>query len=99
MARFQPKYCARFIALILTKLFNDCIKQSVITNDWKHCFISSLFKGKGAFDELDNYRGISILKVIAELFEQIVCAQITAHCDQNCIFLTSNMASDQIILV
>ena len=27
-------------------------------------------KGKGARDELDNYHGISILQVIAKLFEQ-----------------------------
>ena len=30
------KYCARFFALILTKLFNFCIKQAVVKNYWKH---------------------------------------------------------------
>jgi len=41
------KYCAQLFAHILTKLFNFCIRQSVVTNDWKHAIISSLFKGKG----------------------------------------------------
>ena len=81
------KYCARFFAPLLTKLFNHCISQAVFTNDWKHAIISPLFKGKGARDELDNYRGISILQVIAKLFERILCTQITAHFDRNCLFV------------
>ena len=80
------KYCARFFAPLLTKLFNACIKQAMVTNDWKHAIISPLFKGKGARDELDNYRGISILQVIAKLFERILCGQITSHFDHNCLF-------------
>ena len=58
----------------------------MVTNDWKHAIISPLFKGKGARDELDNYRGISILQVIAKLFERILCGQITSHFDHNCLF-------------
>ena len=81
------KYCARFFAPLLTKLFNHCISQAVFTNDWQHAIISPLFKGKGARDELDNYRGISILQVIAKLFERILCAQVTCHFDRNCLFV------------
>ena len=80
------KYCARFFAPILTKLFNFCIKQAVVMNDWKHAIISPLFKGKGALDELDKNRGISILQVIAK-FELIFCAQVTSHFDCNCLFV------------
>ena len=58
----------------------------MVTNDWKHTIISPLFKAKGAQDELDNYRGISILQVIAKLFERILCGQITSHFDHNCLF-------------
>ena len=37
----------------------------MVTNDWKHAIISPIFKGKDARDELDNFRDISILQVIA----------------------------------
>ena len=58
----------------------------MVTNDWKHAIISPLFKGKGARDELDSYRGISILQVIAKLFERILCTQIASHFDRNMSF-------------
>ena len=92
------KYCARIFVSLLTKLFNHCISQAVVTNDWKFAIISPLFKGKGARDELDNYRGISILQVIAKLFERILCTQITAHFDRNRLFIR-NMVLEEIILV
>ena len=40
----------------------------------------------GARDELDNYRGITILHAIAKLFERILGSQITSHFDHNCLF-------------
>ena len=41
---------------------------------------------KGSYDELDSYRGISVLKVIAKLFERVLSTQITSHFDQHCLF-------------
>ena len=58
----------------------------MVTNDWNHAIISLLFKGKGDRDELDNYRGISFLQVIAKFFERLLFTQITAHFDRNCLF-------------
>ena len=81
------KYCAYSLAPMLKKLFNHCIKHAVVTNDWKYAIISPLFKGKGARDELDNYRGISILQVIAKLFEQVIISQIKSHFDSNSLFV------------
>ena len=63
-----------------------CIKQVMVTNDWKHAIISPLFKAKGARDELDNYRGMSFLQVIAKLFDRILSGQIFSHFDHNCLF-------------
>ena len=76
-----------FFSPLLTKLFNYCIKHAVFTSDWKYAIISPIFKGKGVRDELDNYRGIIILQVIAKLFERILCGQITSHFDRNCLFV------------
>ena len=59
----------------------------MVTNNWKQAIISPLFKDKGSRDELDNYRDISILQVIAKLFERILCGQITSHFDHNCLFV------------
>ena len=59
----------------------------MVTNDWKHVIIRPLFKGKGARGELDNYHGISILQVIAKLFERILCAQVISLFDRNFLFI------------
>ena len=63
------KYCARFFAPILSKIFNHCIKQAMVTNDLTHAIISPLFRGKGAWDELYNYRlNLFLTLFIAILF-------------------------------
>ena len=59
----------------------------MVTNNWKYAIISPLRKGKGALDELDNYRGISILKWIAKLFERVFCSQISSYFDGNSLFV------------
>ena len=41
------------------------MENGVVTNDWKYAIKSPLLKAKGHYDELNSYRGISILQVIA----------------------------------
>ena len=80
------KMCSQILAPVLAKLFNECIKQAKITKNWKFAIITPLFKGKGANDCCDNYRGISVLQPIAKIFERILANQIVIFFNLNNLF-------------
>ena len=59
----------------LTKLFNDCIDSNQFIDEWKLATVTPLHK-KGAIDDMNNYRGISILPPVSKIFEKILAEQI-----------------------
>ena len=67
----------------LTKLFNFCLNHCEIPTEWKSANVSPVFK-KGKAEDVSNYRPISVLPVIAKLFEKIIYSQIYSYlADQN----------------
>jgi hypothetical protein len=64
------------LAPMLTSMFNRCITDNVIPGEWKTAVVTPLFK-KGDINDLNNYRGISVLPQVAKVFERILSAQIT----------------------
>jgi hypothetical protein len=40
-----------------------------------------VWKGKGSKSDVANYRPISVLPVLARLFEKVVATQLAKHCD------------------
>ena len=66
------KYCAAELSEPLSDLFNLCIFKQVIPGEWKVAMVRPLYKGKGARDELDNYRPISNLNPLSKIFESIL---------------------------
>ena len=67
----------------LTKLFNFCLNHCEIPTEWKSANVSPVFK-KGKAEDVSNYRPISVLPVIAKLFEKIIYSQIYSYLtDQN----------------
>ena len=49
-----------------------CINQSIFINEWKTAIITPLYKNKGNIEDLNNYRGISVLPPLAKLFEKLL---------------------------
>ena len=70
----------------MVKLFNFCLDNACQPDEWKFAFVHPLYKGKGAVDDRDNYRGISVLPPIAKVFERIVANQITCYFENNSLF-------------
>ncbi len=68
---------------ILTKLFNICIRTNSIPIEWKTAVVTALFKNKGKKDDMNNYRGISVLPPIAKIFEKILATQMTIYLNTN----------------
>jgi hypothetical protein len=65
----------------LTDLFNLCIVQAAIPNDWKLEHITPVYKGSKSSP--DNYRPISVLTSIFKVFESLISAKIKNHLEHN----------------
>jgi hypothetical protein len=70
------KQLAPAIAENLTAILNCCINHSIFPDQWKKANVAAIWKGKGAKDDPLNYRPISILPVLARMFEKIIAKQL-----------------------
>ena len=52
----------------ITNLFNLVLKTGVVPSNWCVGVIIPLFKNKGSINNVDNYKGITLLSVIGKLF-------------------------------
>ena len=77
------KYCCNEFVPLLTFFFNHCIDNNKFPDEWKCAIVTPLFKNKGDNDDVNNYRGISVLPPIAKIFEKILAAQITIYLKMN----------------
>ncbi len=64
------------LAPLLTKIFNHCIQSNSIPIEWKTAVVTPIFKNKGDNDDVNNYRGISVLPPVAKIFEKLLATQI-----------------------
>ena len=66
---------ADLIAASLCSIFNFSIKSGVFPQEWKCAKVIPLFKQGDHFD-MNNYRPISIIPVVAKVFKRIIYDQI-----------------------
>lgn len=71
------------LAPILTRMFNKAICDKSIPIDWKTAVVTPLFKNKGDAEDVNNYRGISVIPPIAKVFEKLIATQIIEHLEKN----------------
>ena len=83
------KHSSHVIAPFLTKLFNDCVANNQFPDEFKSAIVVPLYKGKGSAEDMNNYRGISILPPIAKLFEKILAEQLKIYFEINKLFFHS----------
>ena len=55
----------------MISLINLCSLVLIVPDDWKCARVTPLFK-QGEASDLNNYRPISVIPVIAKVFERIV---------------------------
>ena len=72
-----------FISKFLHKLFNNCLNIGEIPDDFKIAVVTPLFKNKGAQNDVNNYRGISVISPIPKIFEKLLYKQIYVFFDTN----------------
>ena len=73
--------CADLISIPLCNIFNNSLSSGLFPDDWKCARVTPLFK-QGERTDVNNYRPISVISIIAKVFERIVY-------DQLCSFLAS----------
>lgn len=65
--------------VLLTYIFNACLKISYFPKAWKHAKVIGIFKpGKDPFNPA-SYRPISLLSIFGKLFERIILKEIYKH--------------------
>ena len=65
------------LATNLTKIMNHSLAEGKVPDQWKKANVVAVWKNKGAKNAPENYRPISILPVLARLFEKIVAKQLS----------------------
>ena len=73
------------IVPFLVNLFNSCIDNGTFINKWKQAIVTPLHK-KGSLNDMNNYRGISVLPPISKLFETVLANQIKFYFNENKLF-------------
>lgn len=74
--------CADLIADSLCLIFNRSITTGIFPDEWKCSKVIPLFKQGERFD-LNNYRPISIIPVVAKVFERVVYDQVFTYLTEN----------------
>ena len=69
------RQCADLISVSLCDLFNKSLLSGIFPSDWKCARVTPLFK-QGEASDLNNYRPISVISVLAKVFEMIVYHQL-----------------------
>src|SRR5271165_3438552 len=63
------------------RIMNRSMDLGIFPTMWKKANVAAVWKGKGSKTEAGNYRPISILPVLARVFERVVAGQLSRHCD------------------
>ena len=66
----------------ITNLFNLVLKTGVVPSNWCVGVIIPLFKNKGSVNNVDNYRGITLLSVIGKLFTSALNERLSQFLDK-----------------
>ena len=74
--------CADLVASSLCAIFNRSIVSGIFPIEWKSTKVFPLFK-QGEHSDLNNYRPISIIPVMAKVFERIVYNQFFEYLTEN----------------
>ena len=76
------KSCAPELSYILAELFNMCLKESCFPDCWKVSTVVTVFKNVGERSTAKNYRPVSLLYVVIEVFEKLVNNMLVDHLEK-----------------
>ena len=77
------RVAADVITPVLTKMFNVCITDGTVLDDWKCARVSPIYKGNGSKSDKCNYRPISVISHVAKIFEKVIQVQLMSFLIEN----------------
>ena len=77
--------CPDLIAESLTLIFDQSLLTGIFPDDWKSAKVTPLYKNSGKRNDPANYRPISVIPVVAKVFERVVYDQLYHYLAENCI--------------
>ena len=78
------KECPDLISWSLAPIFNQSIDTGIFPDEWKNARIKPLiFKKAGSRSDPSNYRPISIIPIVAKVFERIIYDQLYHYLNEN----------------
>ena len=66
------KNCPDKLIYVIVLLFNMVLESGIIPTDWSVGIIKVLYKNKGDIDDINNYRGITLLSCLGKLFTSVI---------------------------
>ena len=66
------KNCELELSKMLAELFNKCLQECCFPDCWKVSSVVTVFKNLGERITAKNYRPVSLLSVVSEVFEKLV---------------------------
>ena len=73
------KNCPVAVKSAIVTLFNLVLKSGVVPSDWCIGMIIPFFKNKGSVDDVNNYRGITLLSVLGKFFTSALNSRLSAY--------------------
>ena len=73
------KYGPEELIPVLEKLFNIVLDTGIIPTNWTIGVIKPLYKNKGDINDVNNYRGITLLSCIGKLFTSILNSRLYSY--------------------
>ena len=73
---------ADLICSPLCVIFNQSLRLGIFPDVWKNAQVTPLFK-QGEQNDLNNYRPISVISVVAKVFERIAYEQLDTYLMDN----------------
>ena len=87
---FFLKLALPFLAGPLAYLFNFLLQSEIFPDRWKTAKVAPVYE-EGSKEDRSNYRPISVLPVLARLFENLVNKQLYDYLDKNNLSTGSNL--------
>ena len=80
------KPAAPYIAKPLAKIFNESLLTGIFPSDWKEAKVIPVYKS-GTKSNMNNYRPISIISIMAKTMDKLVHKQIYSYLQHNNILI------------
>ena len=73
------KFCPEKLIYVIVALFNVVLESGVIPSEWSIGIIKVLYKNKGNINDVNNYRGITLLSCLGKLFTSVINARLYSY--------------------